>query len=477
MEGISTAEIKITTKSSEAQKYFNQGLSLLHSFWDFEAFRAFRRASELDCLAAMPYLGVYLSFRRQSQFSELRKKFLKRARELSFKSSAREKKYIEAFSAFERGEVDNFVAMMEQLISSDPLDLEAQVWLARLSMNGYDHHSQARGKQLFAERILLRVLKTNPNNLAAHHYWIHSVELSSTPERGLKSALRIARLAPASGHIQHMPGHIFFLLGDYQKSLDHFEKADEVDRNYLKSQKIPASNNWNYVHNLDYALAASLESGRLIRAKSFASRASQLSAVPEETYYPFAFWPIQYFAKTALGRFYLRLGEWEKSENVFRSIEQGQGSAQGYYRLLEMFSRGMRLISKSQDKQAQQLIRELEEKFWEYRNQKPLAGEEKFFKTAKNVIQIAIYELQAWYFGLKGELAKSAQWFEQAIEKERGLGYREPPAYPRLLEESQGDYFRAQGKLELAKKAYQKALKKRAKSQLIQKKLQQLSKT
>ena len=46
MKGIGTASIRITTKSPEAQRYFDQGSNLLHAFWDMEAYRAFREAGE-----------------------------------------------------------------------------------------------------------------------------------------------------------------------------------------------------------------------------------------------------------------------------------------------------------------------------------------------------------------------------------------------------------------------------------------------
>src|SRR5438309_5934814 len=51
----------ITTKSVEAQKYFDQGLALLYGFNRYEALRSFRKASELDPNAAMPYWGIAMS--------------------------------------------------------------------------------------------------------------------------------------------------------------------------------------------------------------------------------------------------------------------------------------------------------------------------------------------------------------------------------------------------------------------------------
>src|SRR3954452_15501471 len=51
----------ITTKSAEAQRYFDQGLALLYGFNRYEALRSFRKASELDPAALMAYWGMAMA--------------------------------------------------------------------------------------------------------------------------------------------------------------------------------------------------------------------------------------------------------------------------------------------------------------------------------------------------------------------------------------------------------------------------------
>src|ERR1043165_9064898 len=51
----------IATRNGEAQLYFDQGLALLYGFNRYEALRSFRKASELDRAAAMPYWGMAMS--------------------------------------------------------------------------------------------------------------------------------------------------------------------------------------------------------------------------------------------------------------------------------------------------------------------------------------------------------------------------------------------------------------------------------
>jgi hypothetical protein len=58
IDGIGETHFPITTSKPEVQQWFDQGHTLLHSFWFFEAERAFRWAVKLDPDAPMPYWGL-----------------------------------------------------------------------------------------------------------------------------------------------------------------------------------------------------------------------------------------------------------------------------------------------------------------------------------------------------------------------------------------------------------------------------------
>ena len=78
-------------------------------------------------------------------------------------------------------------------------------------------------------------MKRDPDHLGAIHYYIHTVEASNNPERALAGANRLAAIAPAAGHIVHMPAHIYIRTGDYEAAVRTNEKAAEVDRAYIKA--------------------------------------------------------------------------------------------------------------------------------------------------------------------------------------------------------------------------------------------------
>ena len=58
LKGLGTWHHSIATKSADAQKFFDQGLTLLYGFNRYEALRSFKRAAELDPEAAMAYWGM-----------------------------------------------------------------------------------------------------------------------------------------------------------------------------------------------------------------------------------------------------------------------------------------------------------------------------------------------------------------------------------------------------------------------------------
>ncbi len=101
--------------------------------------------------------------------------------------------------------------------------------------------SQAVSDQKEYLAILQSVLKDEPENSAANHYWIHALEAGPHPEQALRSAEILASLAPNSGHMVHMPGHIFYLIGDYATSREGIHRFNGSGRALRAGAAHPAS--------------------------------------------------------------------------------------------------------------------------------------------------------------------------------------------------------------------------------------------
>src|SRR5260370_10807419 len=102
------------------------------------------------------------------------------------------------------------------------------------------------------------VLKRDPNHLGANHYYIHAVEASPHPERALPSAARLEKLAPAEGHLAHMPAHIYARVGDHSASARCNEAAITADPKFMgETQEQGVYRMLYYSHNLHFLAYAS----------------------------------------------------------------------------------------------------------------------------------------------------------------------------------------------------------------------------
>lgn len=203
MEGIGTSAMPITTASPPAQKYFNQGLNLLHCFWDFEAYRAFKEAARLDSACAIAYWGIAAALQQNSsEMSEEKNKALEKAIALSATAGEREQAYIRAATLMRDKGRAAYISEMEALIDRYPDEIEAQLFLARFlsaAPSTYAPDGRPREGKVYGQMILQNLLKTHLDHAAVHHYWIHAVENGPHPERALASAIKLPQLARARG--------------------------------------------------------------------------------------------------------------------------------------------------------------------------------------------------------------------------------------------------------------------------------------
>jgi tetratricopeptide (TPR) repeat protein len=324
IEGIGHSQIAITTKSPEAQEWFDQGLALLHCFWDYEALRAFERAVRLDPDCAMCHWGLSRALAFQAGTDDKVKQELSRAKELAPKTSDHEQRYIRAYAASQDEKRDEFTSTMEALIDRYPDDIEAKLLLAFHSNGGYDNNGDPRSGALYAQMLLKNILRDHPDNAAPNHYWIHAMEGSGHPEWALESAEKLGRLAPASGHMVHMPGHIFYRLGDYERARQIFLAALRVDQDYMANQHVAARDDWNYGHNLSYLIADCAEEGRYTEAREHARSLQGLANDPDRSVSP---WRSVLQIGSTEARLAIRFANWggnQSPDAIRRAGQAGQ---------------------------------------------------------------------------------------------------------------------------------------------------------
>lgn len=475
MKNIGSSEIKITTKSELAQKYFNQGLNLLHAFWDVEAYRAFREAARNDENCAMAYWGIYNALGQNSQeMSAERTTALKKAVELMPTATDHEKYYIRAISLqAEPGKGRAaWISEMEDLIDKYPADVEAKLLLANslsTPAGSYLPDGRPRDGKIYGQTILRNLLITHPNHLAVHHYWIHAVENGMRPEEALASCEKIEKLAPNSGHLIHMPGHIYYRLGMYEKARKSFLASLEFDLKYMKEQKIHPINNWNYTHNLDYLVANSAEEGRYQEAVHYAKMLAEVPA-DDKRLKATGLGYLLYGGYTALTRLQMRYGFWDeaiKEMNNSLPINSPPNLSEKYQMGIWNYLHGMSAVEKNNADEAEKSAQELEKIIADLSTQKVQQASDWYFNYANRILAVHILDLRGSILSIQGKHDEAFKMLNDAIEKEKNLGYWEPPHYTRPVLESLGAAYIRAGKFAEARTAYEQILKVRPNSGFV----------
>lgn len=469
IQGIGQAHIPISTKSPQAQEWFDQGLALLHCFWHYEAERAFEEAVRLDPDCAMCHWGLSQAADGNGD-RDAAKAELARATELAPKSSDREQRYIRASveQSENKGEqaTQAYIKQMEALEARYPDDLQAKLLLAGSLISGYDKEGDPRPGALYGQSLLRNLLRDYPDNAAANHYWIHAVEGSDHPDLALESAEKLGKLAPASGHIVHMPGHIFFRLGDYARAREIFLQAERVDREYMDKQHVAIRDNWNYAHNLSYLIADCAEAGRYQEALQHASKLEGLADDPDGSANP-GFYILQIGSSAA--RLALRFGHWD--EAILHPMNFGVpddklgDAARGYRDGLVAYARGMKAAEAGDLSTADQESQALDALLWRLEQEKIEKDDAKGVRDrVVHILATASLDLRGNIAGYRSKSDEMLRLLNEGMDREKDLGYAEPPTYARPESESLGQALIRSGKYSEAREAFTKELQERPKS-------------
>ncbi|MFO0699658.1 MAG: hypothetical protein U0236_10530 [Nitrospira sp.] len=285
LDNLGTLHHPITTRSQEAQRYFDQGLRFVYGFNHEEAIRAFEEAARRDATAAMAYWGIALALgpniNTAMKKADERRAWdaLQKARSYSAHVTRAEQAYITAIgkrysvNGSSRPVLDKAYAdAMRALWQQFPEDPDAGVLFAEalMDLHPWDLWTTTGKPKSGTEEIvstLEKVLAKVPNHPGACHYYIHAMEASSTPERALACAERLPGLMPGAGHLVHMPAHIQMRLGRYHDAAERNAQAVEIDRRYLAGRSSTGDEaDGYYRHNLHFLWASLIMEGRSAEA-------------------------------------------------------------------------------------------------------------------------------------------------------------------------------------------------------------------
>jgi tetratricopeptide (TPR) repeat protein len=252
VEALQLVQMPVTHVTDDAQRFFNQGMTQYYGFNFEEALRNFLAAADANgptkemamaswgiALASGPNINLGMDY----PCLELAQKQSEHAKKLADDQhvSTLERQLIAAlFSRYHDAaepvaEVAYSVAMSGVWETSNKnKDVGALYAESMLDLRPWAVYDECQRPALDTDR-LRQVLQDamgdgkDPRTVGAQHLWIHTVEASPNPREALASANRLETWGKESGHLSHMPSHIYLLLGDYKKAADINKKALDVD--------------------------------------------------------------------------------------------------------------------------------------------------------------------------------------------------------------------------------------------------------
>jgi tetratricopeptide (TPR) repeat protein len=328
-EGLGGVRQPISTEVPRAQQYFEQGLALTYAFNHEAAIDSFREAARLDPECAICWWGVAYAWGPNinapmgPQGAAEAWKAAQQAKRLAKHASPEERDWIEAIqvryvedpeasSGAQRKELDlAYADAMRKLRAAQPHNVQVAALFAESLMdlspwNYWQDDGSPREHTEEAGETLAFVLERDPNHVGALHFWIHLYERFE-PERAEAEADRLWQLAPAAGHLVHMPAHIYFRVGRYAESADVNQRAAAADVAWFSWCRAPqAYAALYYTHNLHFLWASEMAEGNFDGSLTAARRL--VAQVRDDQLADFPF--LEDFLATPMLTF-ARFGEWD----------------------------------------------------------------------------------------------------------------------------------------------------------------------
>lgn len=482
MEGMGRTDMPVTTRSEEARKFFNQGVSQIHSFWFLESERSFLQAAELDPDMAMAYWGISVSaagdyrpafqlirdpydggrgastatsapgggdaIQRTTNGAAVNglvraREYIEKAMALRDKVTPRERMFIEAEwarrnPASTTKDADH-IAGLRKLVAAYPDDEEAKSILGLALLDGFDSVTkEPRTNTMEGLRLLTEVAAKNDNHFGAHHYLIHGWEGSTTPEKAWDACKRYPELVPNIPHALHMPGHIYAQSDKIDEAVEAFSDAAANELSYLNADVLyPNGHHGHNVHflvhalNLDGRYNDSME--RVRHMMSFKETPRERSGSSQRTAYRQGYY--------ALVKTLVRFERWDaildgKTIPVYDKPEQ---------HAWRLWAVGLAQAAQGRLDEARRTYAELKDQL-------------KAITATKRSLEISGIELEGTIAARSGDTKKGWELFRKAADMEAALLYTEPPSYPRPVAEGFAVTAMAVGDYAAAEKAYREAL-------------------
>ena len=468
-EGMGDYHMPITTADPDAQRYFDQGMVLAFGFNHAESIRSFRAAQTLDPTCAMCFWGEALATGPNINVTSNGKAIMAPAERASARAAIdqalelmdgvtpKEQDWIRALDQRYDGQADTprdpldraWADALADMAARYPDDTTVASVYAEALMNtmpwdywGPDGEAKPDTQAVIAS--LEAVMAADPDHPLALHLYIHALEASSNAAKAEPAADRLADLVPGSGHLVHMPSHIYFRVGRYQDSALANIRAAEVDEAYIAQCNAqgfyPAL---YYPHNIHFLWASATMQGQSALSLDSARRVVANVRVEQVEQFP----TIQFFRTVPM----LSLVRFARWEEILEEPEPYEPFA--FARAIWHYGRGVARAALGDAEAARIELAAIE-------GLEPEVDEIFMGNVypARDLLEIAKSLLRGEMAYRSGDAANAVLAFEEAVSLQDALPYTEPPFWYYPTRQSLGAALLASNRLAEAQAVFEEDL-------------------
>ena len=450
-EGMGEFHRGITTDSEYAQKYFDQGMVLAFGFNHAEAIRSFRAAQTLDPACAMCYWGEALATGPNINITSKGKAIMsmpdreaayvaiQKAVALKETASADEQALIDALATrysadFDADREPQDIAWAEAMgayVADHPEDddaaaIYAEAWMNTMPWDYWSADGEPKPDTVKVIESLETIIERSPEHPLALHLYIHAVEASADPGRAEDEADALANLVPGSGHLVHMPAHIYWRVGRYDDAAVANIKAAKVDEDYIAQCNAqgfyPAL---YYPHNIHFLWAAASMGGQSEMALENAQKVADNVRIEQIEQFP----TVEFF-KTIPVLAHVQFGKWGEILAMDAPLE-----TLDYSNGIHHYARGVALARTGNTAGAA----EEREKLAALKDSIQIEFLDTNDYPASVLLNIADNLLQGEIAMERGLTVTAIGHFESAVEGQDSLPYTEPPFWYYPTRQSLGE--------------------------------------
>jgi len=450
----------ITTQSAEAQRWFDQGLQLLYGFNHDEAIRSFQRAAELDPSCGMAWWGVAYGNGLHINKPEM----TEAASKAGFDAAQEALKRVDGAAPVEQALIravaqryawpapadrkpldEAYADAMAAAWKAFPKDADVGALYAEalMDLQPWDYWTLAgepKGRALLIVAVLENVIALDPRHPGGNHFYIHAVEASKSPERAVAASERLAQLVPGSGHLVHMPSHIWIRTGRYADAADTNARAIEADRAYFAVAPPPDFYSLYFAHNIHFLAYATMMEGRFepaLEAARTLEREVPPQFVEEHTKVADGLMPVALHVLIRFGKWQAILDEPAPSD--FRLVSR---SFRHYARAVALSNLGRAAEARAELAELDALASQIDATWSVGINQAPYV-----LKIARAVAEGEVL------FG-EGRREEAFASLRAAVRLEDELVYDEPPGWMQPARHALGALLVVDGRAEEAERVY-----------------------